>query len=203
MKCPHCGAVIREPGAFCSYCGGKLPQSAQPARYSATSPERFAAAEALPDYRAALHYQPAVSSGGLSPVLMVSIGAAIIPLFAMPLVIAGASGAVAGSAIVWLMALISIATVAIVLIVRGRSRRPGKSADVHRELVVVLATQATRAVVNPLQLTVQRRDGSRFECYGLRPVAAKHVAPGDIGVGYFVKQALMGTPMVDFVRLDA
>lgn len=25
MKCPDCGASIRDNGAFCSYCGAKLP----------------------------------------------------------------------------------------------------------------------------------------------------------------------------------
>jgi hypothetical protein len=198
MRCPSCGATIDRVAAFCSYCGGALPRQA-PAGFAATSADRFAAAEAHPSYRAALHYQPPAPSSALTSIIVIGIVIGLLPLLAIPLML-GAAGA--GGAILVLM-ILAIAGLGGFAIWRRRERTSSKPAEVQRELVVVLATHPTRATYNPLRLTVQRRDGGRFECYGLSAVAQRLVAPGDIGVAYFSRQPLMGLAMIDFIRVEA
>lgn len=62
MECEHCGAPVRDAGAFCSHCGGRRRPEPSPAHISATSIERFDLAERHPGHAMAHNHRPTLTT---------------------------------------------------------------------------------------------------------------------------------------------
>lgn len=62
MECDQCGAPVRDEGAFCSHCGGRIKRAVDPtpSHLSATAAERFDLVERHSGYRKACEHVPRV-----------------------------------------------------------------------------------------------------------------------------------------------
>jgi hypothetical protein len=75
MTCDHCGAPVRDEGAFCSHCGGRVKRAPAPAHRSAVAPERFDLVLADRGYAAACAHTPTtVRPRDVGAVALVVIG---------------------------------------------------------------------------------------------------------------------------------
>jgi hypothetical protein len=200
MTCDHCGAVIKDAGAFCSHCGTRLvrPERTEPAIRAATDPARYDLARASQAYQVALGHVPKISHGGIGlvvPILLIG--------FAIFFIVQATNmGAVTDHPVGFMFIVVPV----IMMLIAGKlilSSLSFAKAPITNELVVVVdertATSGGRetSVATHYYATVQTRDGARAE-YSTYGWIAGRIAPGDLGVAFF-----KGRHLVDFLRLDA
>jgi len=200
MTCDHCGAVIKDAGAFCSHCGSRIarPERTEPAVRAATDPARFDLAHASQAYQVALGHVPKISHGGVGlvvPVLMIA--------FAIFFIVQATSmGAVKDHPLGLLFIVVPI----IMMVMAAKlllSSIAFANAPLTNELAVVVDERTATSgghktsVSTQYYATIQTRDGARAEYATYGWVAGK-IAPGDIGVAFLKRDHL-----VDFLRLDA
>jgi hypothetical protein len=200
MSCDHCGAVIKDAGAFCSHCGSRLlrPERTEPAIRVATDPARYDLARASQAYQVALGHVPKLSHGGIGalvPIIMIG--------FCIFFIVQTSNMGAVGNHPAGLM---FIAVPIIMMVMAGKmmlSSHSFASAPITNELVVIVDERTATSgghktsVSTHYYATVQTRDGARAEYATYGWVAGK-IAPGDIGVAFLKRDHL-----VDFVRLDA
>ena len=198
MTCGHCGATIKEAGAFCSHCGTRIvrPERDAPAIKAATDPARFDLAKGSEGYAAAMRHEPRIESQAAAKIMpVVMIGFC---LFFM----VSAGGMIGGGAFVIPFLLIP----AIMIFGAGKMLRDSAAfsrAPVVRELRVVVDERVAMSgggenssVSTHYYATLQARDGSRREHPTSGPIAGK-IAAGDIGIAFLKHDRL-----VDFLRLE-
>jgi hypothetical protein len=164
---------------------------------SPTAPERFDRVAATASYQHAMDHAPHVPRSHLGASLAIGLA---LPLLGGAILLAMMSESVKPTTVLFVLAIAG--SVVVSLLIQRRATRRSAGAPVERVLAVVVNVESTRAVYNPVTVTLQRRDGSRSRHNGLRPLVEKHVAPGDIGVAYITRMSLMGDVIVDFTRLD-
>ena len=200
MTCGHCGAVIKDAGAFCSHCGTRIvrPDRTEPAIRAATDPARYDLARASEGYTLALGHVPKISHGGIGvlvPIIMVG--------FCIFFIVQSTKiGAVSNHPVGVMFIVVPI----IMMVMAGKQMLSSFSfanAPITKELVVVVDERTATSgghktsVTTQYYATVQTREGARAEYATYGWVAGK-IAPGDIGVAFLKRDHL-----VDFLRLDA
>jgi hypothetical protein len=198
MTCGHCGATIKDAGAFCSHCGTRLvrPERDAPAIKAATDPARYDLAKASEGYAVAMRHEPKIESHAAAkfiPVVMIGFciffmisalsmggGAFMIPFLVVPGIMIAMAGKMLTSSAAF------------------------ERAPVVRELRVVVDERVAMSgggenssVSTHYYATLQARDGGRREHVTSGPIAGK-IAAGDIGIAFLKHDRL-----VDFLRLEA
>lgn len=205
MICEHCGAAIKEPGAFCSHCGTRIvrPERAAAGAPSATDPARFDLCAAGDGFRAAQRHEPRVSSlGQIAAPLMMAVFGVVFLIFAAGLFSSddGLGGPPAAFQIVFLMFPLVFVGLAVGMAMKGLRFH---NAPIEQQILVVVDERVevsgggkNSSARTSYYATLQARDGTRaeLETYGW---LAGRIAPGDIGLA-FVK----GGWLVDFLRLE-
>ncbi|MCY1055630.1 zinc-ribbon domain-containing protein [Nannocystis sp. SCPEA4] len=199
MDCTHCGAPVRDDGAFCSHCGSRLPrpESPAPAHLAATATERFERARSHPEFQAACNHVPVVPVANefARPLLLIAVAIGFSAFFrSMP----GPPEAALINAFVTGIVLVMIGA-SVVMLVRAQSFR---AAPIVHDIMVVIDERVAvsggddRRTRTTYFATLQDQDGLRSEhrCEGW---LAGRIAAGDIGVAF-----LKGDRLVDFVRIE-
>jgi hypothetical protein len=206
VTCDHCGATIKDAGAFCSHCGTRIqrPEKGAASAPSATDPARFDLVARSPGYDAAKRHEPRVSTfGGIAmPLVMAVFGVGF-------LVIAGSFlfddtpagfGPPAGFNIIFMAIPCIFIAIAIGMAFKGMKFR---GAPIEQRILVVVDERVevsgggeNRSASTHYYATLQARDGQRAE-YPTYGWLAGRIAPGDIGVAF-----LKGGMLVDFLRME-
>lgn len=202
MDCDHCGAPVRDEGAFCSHCGGRIKRAndPRPAHETATAPERFDLVLRHSGYARAIAHEPKVS------VHASIIGGVVFAVFSGFMLMMGVTamsqglGPPGGFMFVWAsMCLVFVALgVGMVL----RTLRYAK-APIERIVAVVIDERVSvsgggknSSASTSYYATLQTKDGKRREL-GCDGSLAGRIAAPDIGVAFTKEDQL-----VDFIRFE-
>jgi hypothetical protein len=200
MDCDHCGAPVRDEGAFCSHCGGRIKRAndPRPAHATATAPERFDLVLRHSGYARACAHEPKVSvHAGI-------VGGAVFAAFSCFMLMMGMSGMsgheAGGFMYVWAsMCLLFVALgVGMVLRTLRYAKAPvvKSVAVVVDERVQVSGGGKHSGARTSYYATLQARDGARREL-GCDGSLAGRIAAPDIGVAFTKEDQL-----VDFIRFE-
>jgi hypothetical protein len=201
MKCDHCGAAIKEAGAFCSHCGTRIvrPERAEAGAPSATDPARFDLVAASEGLEAARRHEPRVSSfGQIAMPLVMAVFGIFFLVFAAGMFSSG--GPPAAFQVLFMLFPLVFIGLAVAMAMKGLRFH---NAPVEQQILVVVDERVevsgggkNSSARTRYYATLQARDGTRaeHETYGW---LAGRIAPGDIGVAF-----LKGGWLVDFLRLE-
>src|SRR5688572_3281987 len=202
MTCDHCGAAIKDAGAFCSHCGTRItrPERTEPAIRAATDPARFDLAKASAGYQSAQHHLPRLSAGTGAGAFVAIL---VIGFAGFFIISAVSMGAVSDHPAGILFVIVPCVMIFVALKMIVDSAQFAR-APIEREVLVVVDERTSTSggggnssVSTSYYATLQARDGARHEYATYGWVAGK-IAPGDIGVAFIKRDHL-----VDFLRLDA
>jgi hypothetical protein len=209
MDCDHCGAPVRDGGAFCSHCGGRIKRAvdATPAHRTATAAERFDLVERHPGYARACAHQPRVTVAlelGVS-VVVIAIGVAF-ALFTVSMMVGDSFGPAGGgglaSAVYAIWGLVCAGFIGGGVFALNRvlsfARAPilRRVAVVVDERVRVSGGGKNSSASTHYYVSLQVKDGTRTE-YDCEGQLAGRIAAPDIGVAF-----LKGPRLVDFIRFE-
>ena len=204
MKCDHCGAAIKEAGAFCSHCGTRIQRPAQTeARApSPTDPARYDLVAAGEGLVAARRHEPRVSAFGqiAMPLVMAVFGIFFLIFAAGMFSSDGLGGPPAAFQIVFLMFPLVFIGLAVGMAMKGLRFA---NAPIEQQVLVVVDERVevsgggkNSSARTSYYATLQARDGARVE-YQTYGWLAGRIAAGDIGLAF-----LKGGWLVDFLRLE-
>ena len=206
MKCDHCGAAIKEAGAFCSHCGTRIqrPERAEARAPSATDPARYDLVTAGEGFEAARRHEPRVSSfGQIAMPLVMAVFGIFFLIFAAGFLFRDdgpGGGPPAAFEIIFMLFPLVFIGLAVGMALKGLRFH---NAPVEQQVLVVVDERVevsggskNSSARTSYYATLQARDGTRteYETYGW---LAGRIAAGDIGLAF-----LKGGWLVDFLRLE-
>jgi hypothetical protein len=206
MKCDHCGAAIKEAGAFCSHCGTRIqrPERAAASAPSATDPARYDLVAASPGLIAAQAHQPSPPSvaGIVAPLGMAVFGVFFLVFAGGMLFDDNSPGGGPPTAFKALFIVFPLVFIGIALGLAFKGMR-FRAAPIEQQVLVVVDERVevsgggkNSSARTSYHATLQGRDGSRVE-YQTYGWLAGRIAAGDIGLAF-----LKGGWLVDFLRLE-